>query len=404
MTDTFTIDPQLRLFAAALNGDEAAIQTLANSPELEPLIVMNRLAPTLAIHATNFGFEGPQVDTWMQHMRHNAVLRMRLEAARREIGEVLAENEIPWTPLKGMGLDPRIHPRPEARIATDLDVLVQPEHALSARDQIISRGWRSTEITDRRRRYVTEEGYNWHLGFTGGLSLELHFRLWGGVSEQLAAEVFDRAQPAPEFGTTARRIDLADSYLIAAVHVWQTPPPRYLALWWDLHRMASIMEDGDVQVVATRAAHHGLHAFVALSAATAADLWGHPEQPRDRNRPRAKPPPHRTLGRLSPAKLVPSNRLAGHPHPRPPPRQPPQPLRLASHPPPDLGPPRNRRGSHPGHLVLAQTPPHPRRKKTPPHQKIDKRAKASKIQPVNFKQSTENFCAIQVPRPLRCNL
>jgi len=273
VTDTFTIDPQLRRFAAALDGDESAIRTLANSPELEPLIVANRLAPALAIHATDLGIDGPQVDTWMQHMRHNAVLRMRLEAARREVGEILADVDIPWAPLKGMGLDPRIHKRPEARISTDLDVLVSPHQALAARDKLIARGWRSTETTGRKLRYVTNEGYNWHLGSTDGLSLELHFRLWGGVSEEFAADIFDRVQPAPEFGPTARRIDLADSYLIAAVHVWQTPPPRYLVLWWDLHRMASIMDDNDVRASITRADHHGIQAFVALSAAAAADLW-----------------------------------------------------------------------------------------------------------------------------------
>ena len=276
MADTFIIGPQLRLFAAALNGDESAIRVLAKSPELEPLIVSNRLAPSLAIHATNLGIDGPQVEVWMQHMRHNAVLRMRLEAARREVGEVLAETTIPWTPLKGMGLDPRIHQRPEARISTDLDVLVSPPNAESARDQLISRGWRSNETTGRRQRYVTDEGYNWHLGAPGGLALELHFRLWGGVSEELAADIFDRTQPAPEFGPTARRIDLADSYLIAAAHVWQTPPPRYLFLWWDLHRMAKIMADDDIHAAIARADLHGLQAFVALSAGTAADLWGNP--------------------------------------------------------------------------------------------------------------------------------
>jgi Uncharacterised nucleotidyltransferase len=273
---TFTFDPQLRLLAAALAGDEASLQTLANSSELQPQVLANRLAPTLAIHATDLGIEGPEVEVWMRHMRHNAVFRMRLETARRTVGEVFAECDIPWTPLKGMGLDPRIHERPEARISTDLDVLVSPGHSLPARDHLVSLGWRSTETTARSMRYVADEGYNWHLGSPDGLALELHFRLWGGVSEEFAAGILDRTQPAPEFGTTARRIDLTDSYLIAAVHVWQTPSPRYLALWWDLHRMADTMADHEIQDAITRADRHGLHAFVSASAGTAADLWNNP--------------------------------------------------------------------------------------------------------------------------------
>jgi hypothetical protein len=209
-------------------------------------------------------------------MRHNAVLRMRLEAARREVGEVLFEADIPWAPIKGLGLDPTLYPRPEERISTDLDVLVSPDNAVSARDQLIARGWRSNETTGRCLRYVTDEGYNWHLGSPGGLALELHFRLWGGVPEELAADFLERTQPAPDYGPTARRLDLPDSYLIAAVHVWQTPPPRYLFLWWDLHQMAGIMDDDDVRAVISRAKDHGLQAFIALSAGTAADFWYSP--------------------------------------------------------------------------------------------------------------------------------
>lgn len=277
MADTFAIDPQLRLLAAALDGDRAALETLATSPELEDQVLMNRLAPALAINATDLGIDGPQVETWMDHMRANAVLRMRLEAARREVGDIFAEADIPWAPLKGLGLDPRIHPRPEARISTDLDVLVLATHSLAARDLLVAHGWRLAETTERRRRYVVDEGYNWHLASCDGLPLELHFRLWGGVSEALAADILDRVQPAPELGPSGRRIDLVDSYLIAAVHVWQTPPPRYLFLWWDLHRMASIMGERELRTAIERADRHGLQAFVALSASTTADLWTNPE-------------------------------------------------------------------------------------------------------------------------------
>ena len=276
MTPTFKIESNLRLCAAALAGDTEALQTLANSPEHEELVASNRLAPALAIRATDLGVDGPQLGTWMRHMRHNAVMRMRLEAARHHLSETLAATGISWAPLKGLGLDPRIHPRPEERISTDLDVLVSPIHAEPAVEALVSHGWRSTETTDRRRSYTLDEGYNWHLASSDGLLLELHFRLWGGVTEKLAADIFKRAQPAPEFGPTARRFDLADTYLVAAVHVWQTPPPRYLFLWWDLHRMASILDDSDVKGVIARAEDQGLHAYVASSAGTAADLWKNP--------------------------------------------------------------------------------------------------------------------------------
>ena len=276
MTGTFTIDPHLLLFAAALNGDNSAVQTLANSPEYEALIISNRIAPGLAIRAATLHVEGPQLETWRNHMRGAAVMRMRLEATRREVGGMLAAVNIPWAPLKGMGLDQRIYQRPEERITTDLDILISKDDLAVALDQLTAQGWRQCATTERRCRYVHEEGYAWQLHSIDDLLLEVHFRLWGGVQESLAGAFLERAHPEPEFGPTALRLGLADSYLVAAVHLWQAPPPRYLALWWDLHRMASIMDGEEIQAAITRALDHGLQAFVAFSAATAADLWGHP--------------------------------------------------------------------------------------------------------------------------------
>ncbi len=90
-------------------GDKEALQTLADSPEHEQLVIHNRLAPALAIRATDLGVDGPQLETWLQHMRHNAVLHMRLETARNELGKGLATAGIPWAPLKGLGLDPPVY-------------------------------------------------------------------------------------------------------------------------------------------------------------------------------------------------------------------------------------------------------------------------------------------------------
>jgi hypothetical protein len=270
----FPFPPELRLCAAALAGDADALAELAARPDLEPLVVANRIAPGLAIRATELGADGPQLATWTEHMRAAAVMRLQLGAAMRNLADTLATASIAWTPLKGMGLDPRIYPHPEERITTDIDALVSPADLDRAVAALVATGWHNLVTTDRQRAYTLDEGYNCKLAFAG-VSLELHFRLWGGVTERFAADIFERTTPAPELGATARRITPADAYLVAAVHVWQTPPPRYLALWWDLHRMACVLGDHETQAVIERAREHGLQLFVALSAASAADLWDH---------------------------------------------------------------------------------------------------------------------------------
>jgi hypothetical protein len=273
---TFSFALELRLCAAALSGDPEAVEKLANSPDLEELIISNRLAPGLAIHAANLGIEGPQVAIWNDHMRAAAAQRLQLEHAMNRLGAVFAAASIRWSPLKGMGFDPRIYPRPEERISTDLDVLISPDHLDTAVEDLEANGWRSLITTKRQHRYMLDEGYNWKAAFGDGLLLELHFRLWGGVQEALAKAILDRAVPAPELSSTAQRVDLADAYLIAAVHVWQTPPPRYLMLWWDLHRIANAMDDQNVRAAIDRINENGLQAYVAPAAAEATDLWDHP--------------------------------------------------------------------------------------------------------------------------------
>lgn len=271
----FPFAPELRPLAAGLAGDPVALQRLLASSGLQTSITEHRLGPALAIRAAERDLNGGQIGLWNTQMRAAAGQRLQLEAARRSIAAALADADIPWAPLKGMGLDPRLYPHPEERISTDIDVLVAPEHLRQAVAALESAGWESLTTSPRQQRQALDEGYNWKLAL-GNTLLELHFRLWGGVPERLAEDILARTTPAPEIGPTARRVDLPDAYLIAAVHVWQTPPPRYLMLWWDLQRMAETMTPEEYQAVIDRTLEHDLGAFVALSAATAADLWDHP--------------------------------------------------------------------------------------------------------------------------------
>lgn len=274
MRAPFPFPPELRLCAAAIAGDADALTELASRPELAPLVAANRIGPGLAIRAAEHRLDGEQVLDWNEQMRTAAGMRLQLLAAMRDLSRALGAAGIPWTPLKGMGLDPALYPHPEERISTDIDALVSPTDLEPAVRALVDTGWHDLVDSDRQRAYTLDEGYNWKLA-RATVSLELHFRLWGGVPERLAADILGRAAPAPELGPTARRVDPADAYLVAAVHTWQTPPPRYLMLWWDLHRMASVAGPDLADTVIERTTEYGLQASVALAAAAAADLWHH---------------------------------------------------------------------------------------------------------------------------------
>ena len=272
----FTFDPISRLLAAALAGEPDAVQTLADTPDHRALIVSNRIAPGLAIRASELGITGPEVETWTTHMRSAAVQRLCLENARNQLGAIFSEIGIPWIPLKGVGFDNSIYPRPEERLSTDIDIMIRPEDVEKAVDALVAQGWRDLIKSENQRRFVFDEGYNWKASSPDGVFTELHFRLWGGVSESFASTMFERAEPFTGLGPGARRLTTADAYLIAAVHAWQTPSPRYLALWWDLQRLAHTMDHESERETTARATEYGLQLFVALSSAVAYEYWNHP--------------------------------------------------------------------------------------------------------------------------------
>jgi hypothetical protein len=276
VTPHFAIEPEIRLCAAALAGDPDALRTLADAPEHRTLIASNRIAPGLAIRASELGISGPEVDIWRDHMRASAAQRLQIEHAREELGAIFAEHGIRWAPLKGMGFGEEIYRRAEERVSTDLDVMIALDDMERAVASLTNSDWKNLITTDHQRSFVLDEGYNWKLSSPNGVFLELHYRLWGAVAESFASSAFERTEPAPDLGPGAAWVSLVDAFIIAAVHAWQTPAPRYLALWWDLDRIARAMDEQNVSEVIERTTDHGLDLFVTLSASTAADLWGHP--------------------------------------------------------------------------------------------------------------------------------
>lgn len=227
-------DPITRRLARALAGDADSFHWAATEAGLDDIVNAHRLGPALAALASALAVQSPRVDTWKNQLRLSAANRMILEQSKLEIGACLGRLGIPWAPLKGMGLPVGTHPRPEERVTTDLDVLVDPHNLDAAIRALEDGGWTPSMDTPLQREFIRAEGYNWKATCRSGALLELHFRLWGAVPESMGQRVLASAMPEPSWGSSARRVRTGDAYVIAATHIWVTPRPRYLALWWDL--------------------------------------------------------------------------------------------------------------------------------------------------------------------------
>jgi len=261
--------------ASALAGDREALLDLLRCERAADLLVADRLAPALAVRCAELGLEGPNLQSWKRQLYASAGIETVFEGIVHRLGETLGQAGIAWAPVKGMGLIGTVYRSPGERPTGDVDILVSASNLEAAVAALARDGWQSVAEGELAWRYLHAEGYAWQATRSEGVLLELHFRLWGSVPEALGEAVLARAFPDPALGPTARRLRLADAYVLAAVHTWLTPAPRPLVCWWDLQRIVEAGNADLADTVIEQARTWGLELFVGPCAAIAAGLWGH---------------------------------------------------------------------------------------------------------------------------------
>lgn len=255
-----------RVLAVALEGpkDEAreALRELASLSDLEALAFHHRLAPALARR-----LEAPPAPL-AAALHRTAAIGLATELELHQAGEALDGEGLAWVVIKGCDLRSRVYARREDRPVGDVDLLVPREDLAGARRALEAAGWRSRAAGPRYERFLRDEGYCWQAHRPGGPLLEVHFRLWGLVPGALAEEILRARRSEPP------RPCPAHAYLLAALHAWMDPPPRPLATWWDLQRLAAeTTTPALVEGIVRACREHQLQLPVALAACQAAALW-----------------------------------------------------------------------------------------------------------------------------------
>ncbi len=276
MNTATPFEPRLRhgdrVCAAAAAGDIEAVEEIARSNDLVELSRRHRLGPLLAdiLHRN----DRPPRPEWQHELRHTTVTRLLLERARNDLGAALDHEEIPWLPIKGMGEIAAFYPRPECRPTSDLDILIPRDRLPEAIAALKQSGW--GEIDDDT--FDPLAIYNWKARHETGVHLELHYTLWGGVDPAFAPSLLRGAEKAPKLGGMALRSPAPDLFLIAASHLWNSPRPRVLLYFLDLHLLARAIPDPDdfIDAVLASARRHDLRLLIGLSAAITAALWPDP--------------------------------------------------------------------------------------------------------------------------------
>ena len=262
---------ELRL-AAALGGDERALERLAADDAEGDLARQHRAGGALYLRARPLGLDTPAVVAWHHQTLAVAAHYLQLQATVHAVAGCLANAGVEWLPLKGYDLATRIYDAPEERPTGDLDLLILPSQLDDAVGALSADGWQPLYQGARNRAYQADEGYAWVAVKAPHPLLEVHFRLWGLVPRGFGSAIFKRSRRDPALPVAGRRLSLADAYLVAAVHAWLSP--RYVVAWWDLARLSAHMASEDVDAVVREAGAWDLQLPVVLAAEVSAALWG----------------------------------------------------------------------------------------------------------------------------------
>jgi hypothetical protein len=265
-------DPRI---AAALAGDREALAEVL--PGFDPSRRGARLGVLLAHRAARADPPVAVPDPLRALRKRVAATWIMIERDLADLGRVLGDAGVGWAPFKGADVARRLYPDPGLRAMTDIDLLVRERDYRRAREALEADGWTNAAPGARFDRYVEEEGSAWTGSRPGSpLVLELHLRFWGFVPDGLGDAILERAEPWAPDGPSARRLRLADAFVLAAVHPWLHLPPRSLANWWELHRFLDVGGPELADEAAELTEAHGLHLPVHLSAARVAELWDGP--------------------------------------------------------------------------------------------------------------------------------
>lgn len=262
---------RVAICVSASDGDAAALDRVAGSPDLSETAQRLRLGPALALAAESLSVEPD--DRWRSNLQSAMTAWLVIDRAAADVARLLAESDVRWAPIKGFDVGTRFYEPRERRPTSDLDILVDGDGFARARQALEANGWRSLATGRRVERYMRDEGYAWQATGPVAALLEVHFRLWGMVPEGLDVEALDQSVADIDLGATGRRLQPEHAFVLAAVHAWTQESPRALNDWRDLERIAGSRSAGLCEGVIEAARRWSLELPISMSAAVVEQLW-----------------------------------------------------------------------------------------------------------------------------------
>jgi Uncharacterised nucleotidyltransferase len=124
--------------------------------------------------------------------------------------------------LKGLALEHTVYGSRGLRQMSDADLLVAPKDALRARDILIRSGFTSMQLKSRLYRHIILDLGN-HLPelHRGGISVDLHYRLFGPEGREIVSRAIEEADEITAGGNTFHVLPPQTAFLALVSHIYK---------------------------------------------------------------------------------------------------------------------------------------------------------------------------------------
>jgi len=172
-------------------------------------------------------------------LRFKSIARVSwISEAAAGVIQLLERNGIRVVLLKGLALEHTVYGSRGLRQMSDADLLVAPADALKARDILVREGFRSMPLKSPLYRHIILDLGN-HLPelHRGGVSVDLHYRLFGPEGEAMVAKAIGESEPAAAGMEHFRVLPPVIAFLALVGHIWKhkVKGEFQLRLWVDIY-------------------------------------------------------------------------------------------------------------------------------------------------------------------------
>lgn len=217
--------------------------------------------------------------TLLEGLRFKSIARVAwISEAAAGVISLLEREGIRVVLLKGLALEHTVYGSRGLRQMSDADLLVTPADALKARDILIREGFRSMPLKSPLYRHIILDLGN-HLPelHRGGVSVDLHYRLFGPEGEAMVAKAISDSELVAAGREHFRVLPPVIAFLALVGHIWkhEVKGEFQLRLWVDIYLLLNKYGNSIITGVLPAAAKEaGLEAETRIVLTVMDQVWG----------------------------------------------------------------------------------------------------------------------------------